>query len=324
MSASRTTARLLRLYPSAWRERYGEELEALVLETRCGDRLPWRVRFDVVRAATRERLRAAGLQGDGEPVERVRGGSLLVLSAWTLLVIAGAGIQRFSEHWRDLTPTADHALASGAFTALVVAAIGGGVLMLGGIGVALPSMNAFVRAGGWASIRRHVVAASWSSVVAIAATTALVTWSKHLTPSQRDGGDVGYAFGFVGWALVCVSCLTAWTVAAVATGRRLQLRRGQLRAFAWLSVGVTASIVVVMAATVTWWVAMADTAPWFLAGRPAGEGGSPVAAPLVVFTALMALATLLAVSGATRAVGALPALGGGARRSPSGRSTFTS
>ena len=37
--------------------------------------MTWRVRADVALGAGRERLRAAGLMGDGGPAERVRGGA---------------------------------------------------------------------------------------------------------------------------------------------------------------------------------------------------------------------------------------------------------
>ena len=45
---------LLRLYPRAWRERYGEELAALLQQTGVG----WRQIVDVIAAASREWLRA--------------------------------------------------------------------------------------------------------------------------------------------------------------------------------------------------------------------------------------------------------------------------
>jgi hypothetical protein len=48
-------ARLLRLYPSAWRERYGEEFLALLQQTDVG----WRQIIDVVASASREWVRAA-------------------------------------------------------------------------------------------------------------------------------------------------------------------------------------------------------------------------------------------------------------------------
>jgi hypothetical protein len=102
MSPARTAARLLRLYPASWRVRYGDELETLILDMSGGGRVPWRIRANVA-AAGRERLCAAGPGGDSADA-RVRGGASLVLWAWTLFVVAGAIVQRTSEHWDSALP----------------------------------------------------------------------------------------------------------------------------------------------------------------------------------------------------------------------------
>lgn len=308
MSASRTSGLLLALYPPGWRERYGEELEALIVESSDGERVPWRVRLDVARAGARERRHEAGLSGDGAPSDQVRGGALVVLCAWALFVVGGVGVQKLSEHWQDVTPTASRGLPSDAFTGLVVAAACASVLVLVGIGCALPSLARFLRGGGWTTIRRRVAPAALLTGVAIAATVALVIWAGGLNPRQRDGHDVAYAIGFVTWALVAVACLLAWTVGAVATARRLALRTPTLKVEAWIAVAVTVAMGVMTVATMVWWVAISDAAPWFLAGRPVGESGSPLAPQLVVSAALMVLASLLGVAGSRRAVRALPVI----------------
>jgi hypothetical protein len=53
MRSDRLARALLRLYPLEWRERYGDELLALVIEFG----LTWRSAFDIVRAAIVERVR---------------------------------------------------------------------------------------------------------------------------------------------------------------------------------------------------------------------------------------------------------------------------
>ena len=139
MSADRTTGLLLSLYPAGWRARYGEELEALILETSAG-RVSWHVRLDVAVGGGRERLHAAGLGGGDAPAERMRGGALLVLCAWALFVVAGVGVQKFSEHWQAVTPSADRALPAHAFDVLVVAAAIGSALIAAGVAATLPSL----------------------------------------------------------------------------------------------------------------------------------------------------------------------------------------
>ena len=56
---------LLRWYPKAWRERYGEEFLALVEDTLGGRRPGWRLRLGVVLAGLRERGRRAARAGLG-------------------------------------------------------------------------------------------------------------------------------------------------------------------------------------------------------------------------------------------------------------------
>jgi hypothetical protein len=310
VSAARTTGLLLRLYPPGWRARYGEELEALIMESSGDDRVPWAMRLDVLRAGARERLRAAGLGGGATPGEQVRGGALLVLCAWAGLVVGGLGVQKVAEHWQDVIPAGSRGVPSGAFATLVAAAVCGSVLVLAGLACAGPSLAALVRDGGWAALRRRVVPAALLTVAAIAATALLAMWAGGLTPRERNGQDVAYAIAFAAWVLLGVACLMAWTAAAVATARRLRLSARTLRIEAWLAVAVSAAMGVATAATAVWWAAVADAAPWFLAGRPIGQHGSPAAPQLVVAMGLMGLASVLAVAGSARAVRALPALGG--------------
>ena len=173
MNSKRMAWLLLRLYPAGWRVRYGDELETLILEA-SGRRVPWRSSLDVALAAGRERLRAAGLAGDRPPAERMRAGSLLVLSAWALVVIAGIGVQKLSEHWQAATPPGSRGLPAGAFDALVAAAAVGSVLVVAGVVLALPSLARFLASGGFRQVRRHLLAASGLSLAAVPASIAVV------------------------------------------------------------------------------------------------------------------------------------------------------
>jgi MFS family permease len=310
MSVRRTGDRLLRLYPPQWRERYGEELAELIAEAGGDRRVPWRVRLDVARAAGRERLLAAGLSGDGAPGDQVRGGALLVLCAWALFAVGGVAVQKFSEHWQGVTPPADRGLPAAAFATLVVLAICAAVLVLAGIACAVPSLGRFLRGGGWAEIRRRVVVAALATGVAIAALVTLVVSARGLTADQRAGHDVAYTGVFVASALLAVACLIAWTVAAVTTARRLSLPAPTLRAEAYLASAVTVLMALMTAATTVWWVALAEAAPWFLAGRSAGTGGSPIAPQLVIAAALMVTAVLLGAAGARQTRRGLRAIAG--------------
>jgi hypothetical protein len=302
VSERRIDRLLIRLYPPAWRARYGEELEALIVESSGERRTSWSTRADVALAAGRERLHSAGLAGEGVPPgERARAGELLVLCAWVLFVVAGAGVAKFSEHWQDATPRAARQVPAGAFDGLTVAAGIASLLVLLGIASAMPSLVRFLRAGGWPAIRRRVVTAAVLSGVAIAATVALAAWARHLNVQQRNGGNPSYSGIFIIWALLVVGSLAAWTRAAVAAARRLSLPPGVLRLDAWLAAAVTLAMAVMTAATAIWWAALANSAPWTLSGSGAGSPGSPLPPQLLAYATLMLIATLLGAFGAVLA-----------------------
>jgi hypothetical protein len=173
----------VRFYPRAWRARYGEELEGLLAEMTDDRRTAWRVRRDLVRAGSGERLRSWGLAGDGVPPGvQAKAGALLVLWAWILFVVAGVAVQRFSEHWQAFTPASGRALPSGAFQALLVAGFVGSGLVLAGGACVLPRLLAFLRTGGWSEIRRPVVRAVLAGAVAIVA-VAMGTTPSTDSPS---------------------------------------------------------------------------------------------------------------------------------------------
>jgi hypothetical protein len=299
---SARATRLVRLYPPAWRARYGDELEALMADAGGGGRLSWRTRADVTAGAGRERLRAAGLSGDAPPADQARGGALLVLVAWALFVVAGAGVQKFSEHWQAATPAADRAVPAGAFATLVGGAVAGGLAVVAGAVLALPALRAFARTGGSAVVRGRLLAAGVLTSAAAVATVGLVAWAHTLTARQRAGHSLGYTVGFLGWGVLVAGCVAAWTVAAVAIARRMSWPARVLRAEVGLAVAVTAAMAVMTAATAVWWRALAGSAPWFLAGRPVGHPGPTLAPQLGLALAALAAATLLGLAGSWRAV----------------------
>ena len=305
MSARRRTARLLRLYPSDWRARYGDELESLILET-SGGRVPWGTRIDVARSAGRERLACAGLTGDRQPADRMRGATLLVLCAWAVFVVAGLTVQRLAEHWPDATPAAERDVPGAAFDTLVAVAGIGSVLVIAGVVAALPAARRFLRAGRWGEVRRHLLAAALLTCAAALATAGVVAWTSHDTASSTGALDVAIGAAY---AVVIVACIAGWTVAGVATARRLELSRSVLRLQSLLAAGIAASMAVMTAATVVWWIAVAEAAPWFLTGAPPGAAATPLAPAPLMATALMALASAAGIAGAARAVGGALAAG---------------
>jgi hypothetical protein len=289
---------LLRLYPRAWRARYGEELLALLTELGEDEPIAARMRRDVVRAGLGERLRAAGFGAGAPPAMRARSGALLVLCAWMLFAVAGARVQKFSEHWQGATPQSARGVPAVAFDVLEGAAVLGGVLVLAGVALALPRALAYIRSGGWRVVRRAVLRASALTAVAIGATAALAVWAQQIDTAQRNGASSAYSGAFVLCALLLVGALAAWTTVAVSLARGLELSSRVLRLEALLADAICASMLAVTLATATWWGALGRVAPWVLHGAAGGSPSSSFALSLFLPSALMAVATCFAALGA--------------------------
>ena len=296
--------RLLRLYPAAWRARYGQELASLIEELEGGARMSWRVRLDVLRAAARERARVFGLRGL-QPGERAREGSLLVLRAWMLFVVGGFGVLKASEQWQAVTPVAKRGLPSAAFDVLAVTAVVGSLLVAAGVAASLPRLLALIRGGGWTRIARPIVRAIALSVLGAGLTVGLAAWAHSLTPAARNGHDALYGAAFLGWVVLGAACLFAWAAAASATARRLTISPPLLRFEVWVGATLSAAMVAMTIASAVWWGSLARAAPWFFEGRPVGSDASALAANVVIPVALMLLASALGLGGAIRALRAL-------------------
>jgi hypothetical protein len=308
MNPAATTRRLLRLYPRAWRARYGDELEALILESSGGRPVPWRTRVDVALAAGREHLHELRARGGRSPHERARAGALRTLWGWMLFVCAGVAVQKLSEHWQDSVPTGSRALPAAAFSGLVAGAAVGSALVLAGFVVLIPSLCAFVRSGGLSGIRRSLARSRLATLLTAAAGLAVGVWAHRLTSYQRNGHDPAYGAAFVACGLLAALCLASWVATASAVARRLELSSGVLRLEAAAATALAVAMAAMTASTVVWWRAAASAAPATLAGGSRGDhSSSGLPGLLAVAVVLMLVATTL---GATGARGALSASAG--------------
>jgi len=286
---------LLALYPAAWRRRYGDELDALILDMHADGRdTGARVRGDLLRAAARERL-----LGGGDPDRRVRGGASLVLWAWALFVIAGAILAKTSEHWQRALPR--QAGAHLAFSVLTIVAGVAAAAVAGGIALVLPAAWRLLRDGGWPRIRGRAVAAAVLTAAVVAATIALSRWAHGLSSVDRNGRDHLYAAAFVAWGALVAAWLFAWTSVATRIAADVRCDRLVLRAQAWLAPAVAVAMIAMTIAAVVWWVIVGARAPGALTGGAAVGHPSPLVPTLLLATVLMVIATTVAVIGAARA-----------------------
>ena len=232
---------------------------------------------------------------------RWRDGSLLILVAWAAFMVGGVAFAKAMEHFDQAVPPGSRLVPEVAFKVVAVGGILGGCLVLGGAALAVPACVSCLRAGGARVVKPHVRRALALTTLSVAATVPLVVWAHRLNDAQRNGASTAYEIAFVGWALVCVVTLGAWTATAVTVGRHADLRRSTMRAEAALATTLTVVMVSVLVASVTWSAAVATSAPWFLRGAPVGSRGSaldlPVTGPLAPALVVMFFAAVGGIIG---------------------------
>ncbi len=292
---------LLRWYPSEWRARYGEEMEALLEDTYgAASSVPRRARFELTRSGLAERARVVGLLESGlDPSDLRRDGSLLVLVGWALFAVAGACFGKFSDNWYAGTPAGTgRAFSAAAYGTLFVAELTGCALVLLAASTCLPSLVRLVRDGGWRSVRGPVVRATSAVAVGGVALGAVTVWAHRLNAGQRNGALWYYslalfAFSLLGGVVVVVCTTSAWSVV-----RRLPLSAELTARLARVAQLVCLLMVVVVAALVGWWVCEALHAPGVLAsGITAGVPVLPGDAPPMMLAAGLLMCAGLSVAG---------------------------
>jgi hypothetical protein len=292
----------LRWYPRSWRARYGEELVAL-LDDEYDGRLPILVQLGLVTGGIRQWIRQSGLAGDSRSAaDGVRAGALLVLAAWGAFVIAGAGLAKFSEHFDEALPhsVSTHHLADIAFTVLQTVAAVASILVVVGALFAFPALLRYLRAGGWPSLRGHVLRALACSGLTVAVTVPLLEWAHHLTTHQRNGGLHWYGVLFLIWVALVATTLALWTVVAIATGGSITFSKAILATEAILAASVAVLMIVMVGATAVWWAAMATYAPSYFNASPGGAPGTLWDMWLVATVSLMVVAMCAGVVGVHR------------------------
>lgn len=307
MSSRRTASLLLRLYPLAWRARYGDELESLILES-SGGRVGWRVRLDVAAAALREHARVLVGRSGGGPREELASSLPAVLWAWLLVVAGGGIVGKATEHWRAATPAGERSLPSHAYELLAGGAIAGSAIVVAGAVLALPAAGSVLRGPARRSLLGPAAAAAAATVALVLATGGLAAWAHGLTASQRNGHDGLYSAAFAGWALLAVVTLGAWARLGARLVRLIDLGDVLLRVEALLAAAAAAAMAAVTAGGLLWWAAMAHAAPWFLSGGTAASHGTAVTPRFVVAAVLLLAGALLAAGAAARSVRAASAL----------------
>jgi uncharacterized membrane protein YidH (DUF202 family) len=297
MTTANQTRRILRWYPPSWRQRYGEELTALMEDAYGVGPLPPRVRVATARSGLVERVRASGLgpsAADQSPEARSRRGSLLVLCAWALCVIGGAMFAKLNEHWDAGLARPDRVLPTVGYDVVQGAAALGALIVLAAGLLVAPTFLRALRQDGWSLVRRQVRAVTVIAGSTLVLMAPLVVWAQHLSTRQRNGGLDIYTAAFLAVGLGLVATVGAVTSATVSLVQAVHLPRRSLHRLGRLALLMSGVMVALLAGLTLWWATLAADAPSAL--------GGPVPADLVVAGLLMVLGCVTAVVGARRIV----------------------
>ena len=250
-------ASLLRWYPRAWRERYGEELLALIQDTVDDGRPTWRLRLGVIGGGLRERAHQAGRAGTAA-VRRTP-------SRYLMVVPAGLVLANVPWNLKASLPPSRAWQSTAAFGALAGVVAFTGVCVLAGGLVAAPAFVAFLRAGGWPKIRRRVAWAAGATVPAVGGLAGLVLGQRSMSIAQLSQ-SWAYGIGVAATSLALVVALGLWASAAAATAKHLKLATRARAAQVLLAAVTMTAALAIVPANLLWLAAIQSSLAWLAVG----------------------------------------------------------
>lgn len=295
---------LLRLYPQAWRRRYGPEMLALLEDDPPGVRGLCSLVIGAADAHLRPR---AQWRGALAPQVRARLSLAGLFCCWIALSLAGGAFAKETEEPSYAAAERHHVLLAVSRHAIIAAAaIGAAAIAIGG----LPLLWRALRSA--ASDRRM---AAWvlAPPVALLLFAGVTRLLVALAPAQQaqpsvagTAGELAILLPFWAAGLLCALCcaLAPHQVLAV-----LPLTRRAIRRAALAGRVLAGAMLTITAALVLYDVALATSVP----GLAASSGGPiwpSTALTLAAACALGAVATALGLVAASRASRAAHLLGG--------------
>jgi hypothetical protein len=250
-------ARLLRWYPRAWRERYGQELLALIQDTLDEGRSTWRLRLGVVRGGLGERVHQAVRAGTAA-AKRTSTGWLITVVAAMILGSLPWDLKASLPPARAWQKTASFDLLVGAF------AVTGVVVLASGL-VAAPAFIAFLREGGWQQIRRRVAWAAGATVAAGGGLAGLFLGARSMSSAQVNH-SWAYGIGVVATTAALVVASGLWASAVTATAKRLKLATRARAAQPLLAAVTLTAAQVILPANLIWLAATQSSLPFLVVG----------------------------------------------------------
>ncbi len=204
---SRRLAELaLRLYPLAFRRRYGEELRALLDESPPHGLAV----LDLLRGALAAHLRpTAAAAGLVDSADRLRASMSGQLACWVLFAAAGFGFYKTTEDAPFMAAGHAHPLLGVVHVAVqVMAIVASGAVLAGALPLILAALN---QARRQPTLRRLVSLPPLAVLVFAGLTGVLVLVAAHSEPSRPS--SVG-GVAFIAWGLAGLACGAVCVVAA--------------------------------------------------------------------------------------------------------------
>jgi hypothetical protein len=253
-------ARLLRWYPRAWRERYSEELLALIEDTLDEGQPTWRLRLGLAWGGLRERGHQAWHAAKAVAAKRST-----MVSRWLTAVVAGSILANLPQQLKTSPPPARAGQASMALDALAAVAVVACLMVLAGGLAALPAAVRFLRTGGWPKIRRRVVWAAGATGPAAGGLAALFLTLRS-QPIGHLNLSLAYSLGLIATALALAVTIGLWASAAAVTARYLKLTP-RVRTAELVLGSVTSIALGVAVSTNSFWLSATQASvPWLIVG----------------------------------------------------------
>lgn len=262
---TRGAALLIALYPEAWRERYGEEMRALLEED------PPRARglASLLRGAAAAHLRpAASWRSAERPADAMRRSVGAMFACWIVLAVAGSAFAKLTEHW-DPAEHAHPVLAGARGAIMAGAALGAAAIALGG----LPLVWHVLRVASRGRDRRLALLIL-SPALAAAAAAAFATLLAVATPAHDGRFPPWFVAGVLApLALVLTAVAATAALAPKAVMRRAPPPAALLRLAAWSGQAMTAAMLLVTGGLLAF-----AAATWADAGALGAEATFPLGA----------------------------------------------
>jgi hypothetical protein len=285
--------RLIRLYPRAWRERYEEEFVALIEQRPASFRDALDVALGVLDAWLRPQV-----EGRKVVIYRMRSSVLGVLWAWVGVVVAGVGFQKMTEYEDFVRVARQNITVGAAFDTVVVGAVLAlAAVLVGGMPIVLAALREAIAEG-----RKDVPLLLCVPPLSLAAFVGYVLLvGKVVCPvvgclTVHSLVNVALFLSIAG-AFVLAAVASAASVSVAV--RRSEVGERLYRFALYPAALATLAMVVVLAATVSWGVALWVQAPALFAGDD-GILATPTSATWLVILAVMGGSTCAAVAAVVR------------------------